>query len=46
VEEADQEAFLVALGCNHVQGYLYSGPVTKDEIVGLNAAPQSMAVAV
>jgi diguanylate cyclase (GGDEF)-like protein len=46
VEEEDQEAFLVALGCNHIQGYLYSGPVTRDEILGFDSAPRALAAAV
>lgn len=35
VEEEDQAAFLANLGCDIVQGYLYSRPVSADHIANL-----------
>jgi EAL domain-containing protein (putative c-di-GMP-specific phosphodiesterase class I) len=35
VEEPDQKALLSALGCSHVQGRLFYGPMAKAEILAL-----------
>ena len=45
VEEAGQEAFLTAVGCNQVQGFLYSGPLSRDEILALGAPLDRVAMA-
>jgi EAL domain-containing protein (putative c-di-GMP-specific phosphodiesterase class I) len=35
VETEDQELRLRELGCDRAQGYLFSGPVTVDDLPGL-----------
>lgn len=33
VEEPDQADFLLSVGCNYIQGYLYSRPLKRDDFV-------------
>jgi EAL domain-containing protein (putative c-di-GMP-specific phosphodiesterase class I) len=35
VETADQERFLLSLGCDTFQGYLYSRPIEADDLAEL-----------
>lgn len=41
VENAEQEAFLRAIGCRHVQGYRYGRPALLDDLVAHFAAEPS-----
>ena len=46
VETSRQADFMKSVGCNYVQGYLYSKPINEDEFVRLLRATEFEAVAI
>jgi EAL domain-containing protein (putative c-di-GMP-specific phosphodiesterase class I) len=42
IETEDQRQALAAMGCDELQGYLFSRAIPEDEVAGLFSTPQGI----